>query len=74
MCWDFSIVNEEVIPGSDEGEFGMHVGMQFQGDEEEGIDATEVVEHAALAFMFALGALSFDDARPRGMSGPPASE
>jgi hypothetical protein len=63
----FRVVEEEVIPGPDEGEFCLRVRLQFQGEDAE--EATDIVSWGAFGFLFALGALSFNDARPRGVSG-----
>ncbi len=42
--------------------------LVFEGDDED-IDPEEIVEWAAFGFLFTLAALSFHDARPRGISG-----
>jgi hypothetical protein len=60
---DFRIIEEGVIPSSDEGEFGMRIRLHL-GLEEDDND----VEWGGLGFMFVFAMLSFADARPRGMS------
>jgi hypothetical protein len=64
---EFRVVDEQVLPTTDEAEFGLRVRLQFQGEEPD--DAAEIVSWGAMGFLFALGALSFSDARPRGLSG-----
>lgn len=61
---DFKVIEEEVIPRSDEGKFGVRIRLHL-GLEEDDND----VEWGGLGFMFVLAMLSFEDARPRGMSG-----
>lgn len=64
----FKITGEATIPGADEAEFGLRVQLAFADDEDPDLDPAEVVEWGAWGFLFALGALSFADARPRGLS------
>lgn len=69
----FRILDEEVEPGLDEGEFSLRVQVQFTADEDEdepdeGYAAESTAEWGALAFMFVLAMLSFADARPRNAS------
>lgn len=60
---EFKVIEEEVVPGSNEGEFGVRIRLHL-GMEEDDND----VEWGGLGFMFVLAMLSFADARPRGMS------
>lgn len=60
---EFEVLEEEVIPGADEGEFGVRIRLRL-GIEEDDND----VEWGSLGFMFVLAVLSFADARPRGAS------
>ena len=62
------IVEESVIPGADEGEFALRLALSFQDEDSPEEDRGEVVEWAALGFLFVIGVLSFADARPRGYS------
>src|SRR5438876_12159609 len=64
----FTVTSHEVIPGSDEGEFALRLELSFADDESPEEDRADVVEWGALGFLFALGVLSFADARPRGFS------
>jgi hypothetical protein len=66
----FRILEEEVLPAHDEAEFGLRLQLKFVADEqEEECDEDEVAEDTAewgsFGFLFALGALSFDEAKPR---------
>jgi len=60
---EFETFDVDLIPGSDEGEFGVRIRLRL-GIEEDDTD----VEWGGLGFMFVLALLSFGDARPRGMS------
>jgi hypothetical protein len=62
------IVDEAVIAGSDEGEFALRLALSFDDEDSPQEDRADVVEWGALGFLFAVGVLSFADARPRGMS------
>ena len=64
----FTVIAHEVIPGSDEGEFALRLELSFADEESPEDDRADVVEWGALGFLFAVGALSFADARPRGLS------
>ena len=64
----FTVIAHEVIPGSDEGEFALRLDLSFTDEESPEEDRADVVEWGALGFLFALGVLSFADARPRGFS------
>jgi hypothetical protein len=62
------IVEESVMPGADEGEFALRLALSFQDEDSPEEGRAEVVEWGALRFLFAIGVLSFADARPRGFS------
>jgi len=62
------VAEETVTPGPDEGEFGLRLDIAFDDDEVPEEDRAAVVEWGAFGFLFAIGALSFHDARPRGAS------
>jgi hypothetical protein len=62
---EFQIVRSEVFEGIDGGEFGLRVELQFVSDDEDGLASDD---SGALGFLFAIGVLSFADARPRGAS------
>ena len=69
----FRILEEKVLPAPDEAEFGLRLQLKFVADEEENErDEDEVAEDTAewgsFGFLFVLGALSFEDAKPREMS------
>jgi hypothetical protein len=69
----FRILEEKVLPAHDEAEFGLRLQLKFVADEEEEErDEDEVAENTAewgsFGFLFALGALSFDEAKPREVS------
>jgi hypothetical protein len=64
----FTVITHEVIPGIDEGEFALRLELSFADEESPEEDRADVVEWGALGFMFAVGVLSFTDARPRGFS------
>jgi len=68
----FRIVEEEIITGLDKAEFAVRLELIMAGDDE--LDAADVVEWGAFGFMFLLGALSFEGARPRGNSLPDYQE
>jgi hypothetical protein len=61
------IVEEQVIPGADEGEFALRLALSFDDDDSPEEGRADVVEWGALGFMFVVAVLSFGDARPRGM-------
>ena len=62
---EFEILRSEVIAGPDGGEFGLRIELQFVRDADESLSSDE---SGALGFLFAMGVLSFADARPRGAS------
>ncbi|HEX2831057.1 MAG TPA: hypothetical protein VHP37_32280 [Burkholderiales bacterium] len=62
------IVEEQVIPGADEGEFALRLALSFEDDDSPEEDRADIVEWGALGFMFVIAVLSFADARPRGVS------
>lgn len=64
----FKIVKEQVVAGSDAGEFSVRIELLMDGGDE--AEADDVVSWGALGFMFVLATLSFGDARPRGASVP----
>jgi hypothetical protein len=64
----FTVTADEVIPGSDEGEFALRLELSFSGEDSPEEDRADVAEWGALGFLFAVGLLSFADARPRGAS------
>jgi len=68
----FKIVEQQVVSGSDAGEFGVRIGLLMDGGDE--AEAADVVTWGALGFMFVLATLSFGDARPRGASAPDFKE
>lgn len=62
------IVEEVVTSGPDEGEFGLRLNISFDDEDSSEDDRAEVVEWGAIGFLFVIGALSFYDARSRGLS------
>lgn len=70
----FRVLDEDVLSApADDAEFGMRVRLKFTTDPgDEDLDEDEVaedtVEWGSFGFMFAVAALSFADARPRGLS------
>ncbi len=69
----FRIVEEEVLVAADDAEFGMRIVLKFVAEEgEDGQDEDYVAEYTAewgaLGFMFVLGVVSFEDAKPRNAS------
>ena len=62
---DFEILRSEVFAGPDGGEFGLRVELRFVRDDD---DAFASDDSGALGVLFAIGVLSFADARPRGAS------
>ena len=62
------IVEESVIAGTDGSEFGLRLSLSFDDEDSPEEDRADVVEWGALGFLFAVGVLSFADARPRGFS------
>lgn len=65
----FTVIAQEVIPGPDEGEFALRLELSLFDEDSPEEDRADVAEWGALGFLFAVGALSFADARPRGFSG-----
>ena len=63
---DFKILNEEILVGSDAAEFAVHVELLMEADEDG--DPADAAAWGAFGFTFLLAVLSFNDARPRGMS------
>jgi hypothetical protein len=64
----FTVTAHQVIPGTDEGEFALRLELSFSDEDSPEEDRADVAEWGALGFLFAVGALSFADARPRGFS------
>jgi hypothetical protein len=62
---DFEVLRSEVFEGPDGGEFGLRLELRFLRDEAEDFPGDD---SGALGFLFALGVLSFADARPRAAS------
>lgn len=62
---EFEVLRSEVLEGPDGGEFGLRLELRFVQDETEDYPGGD---SGALGFLFALGVLSFEDARPRGAS------
>jgi hypothetical protein len=64
----FRILEEKVLQAPDEAEFGLRLQLKFVADEEED-ERDEAAEDAAewgsFGFLFVLGALSFEEAKPR---------
>lgn len=65
VATEFEILRSEVFAGPDGAEFGFRIELQFVRDADE---TSPYDESGALGFLFALGVLSFSDARPRGAS------
>ena len=62
----FRIIETKVDPSPDKETFSVSAELELgEGDDE---DPAELVEWAALGFIFVLAVLSFADARPRGLS------
>ena len=64
-CVDFRIEGSEILEGPDGGEFGITIKLQIIRNPDEDFSTDE---SGALGFLFAIGLLSFADARPRGAS------
>jgi len=69
----FRLVEEEVLPAQDEAEFGMRLLLKFvpeEGEDDQDQDdvAEDTAEWGAFGFMFTLGVLSFEEAKPRNQS------
>ncbi len=62
---EFKVLDVQILPGVDDAEFGVRIDPGLADDEDE---AEDVVEWGAFGFLYVLGALSFADARPRGLS------
>ena len=62
------IMDEAVMSGADEAEFALRLTLSFDDEDSPEEDRAEIVEWGALGFLFAIGVLSFADARPRGLS------
>jgi len=62
---DFEILRSEVFAGPDGGEFGLRIELRFARDDEDDFGGDD---SGAFGFLFAVGVLSFADARPRGAS------
>lgn len=69
----FRVLQEKVLPTPDEAEFGLRLELKFVAvDEEDDLEDDEAAEATAewgsFGFLFVLGALSFDEAKPRAAS------
>lgn len=69
----FRVLEEKVLPTLDEAEFGLRLDLKFvAGDEEDELEEDEAAEATAewgsFGFLFVLGALSFEEAKPRAVS------
>jgi hypothetical protein len=69
----FRVVEEEVLAALDEAEFSMRLLLKFvaldcEDDQDEDDVAEDTVEWGAFGFIFTLGVLSFDEAKPRNQS------
>lgn len=62
---EFEILRSEIFEGPDGGEFAFRIELRFVRDPD---DSLSLDDSGALGFLFALGVLSFADARPRGTS------
>jgi hypothetical protein len=59
------------LPALDESEFGIRLELKLGADGEDGDDADDpedLAEGTAFGFMFVLGLLAFEDARPKALS------
>ena len=56
------------MSGADEREFALRLTLSFDDEDSPEEDRADVVEWGALGLLFAIGVLSFADARPRGLS------
>ena len=65
----FRVVDTHTELSPDKENVFVRADLVFEGDDEE-TEPWEIVEWAAFGFLFTLAALSFHDARPRGMSEP----
>ncbi len=66
----FRILEEKVLQASDEAEFGLRLQLKFVADEEQDERdddeaAEDTAEWGSFGFLFVLGALSFEEAKPR---------
>ena len=63
----FRVVDAHTELSPDKENVFVRADLVFEGDDED-TDPADVVEWAAFGFLFTLAALSFHDARPRGLS------
>lgn len=63
----FRVVDAHTELSPDKESIFVRVDLVFEGDDQD-IEPAEIVEWSAFGFLFTLAALSFHDARPRGMS------
>jgi len=63
----FRVVDAHTELSPDKENIFVRVDLVFEGDDQD-IEPAEIVEWSAFGFLFTLAALSFHDARPRGMS------
>ena len=66
----FRILEEKVLQAPDEAEFGLRLQLKFVADEEQDERdddeaAEDTAEWGSFGFLFVLGALSFEEAKPR---------
>jgi hypothetical protein len=64
----FCVIDTRTELSPDKENVFVRAELVFEADDEDA-DPGEIVEWAAFGFLFTLGALSFNDARPRGTSG-----
>jgi hypothetical protein len=64
----FRVVDTHTELSPDKENVFVRADLVFEGDEDDA-EPEEIVEWAGFGFLFTLAALSFHDARPRGMSG-----
>jgi len=63
----FRVVDARTELSPDKENIFVRVDLVFESDDQD-IESAEIVEWSAFGFLFTLAALSFHDARPRGMS------
>lgn len=63
-----AVCEEVVVPGPDEGEFGLRLEIAFRDDNSSDMEPEDIVEWGAVPFAYLVSALSFADARTRGNS------
>lgn len=63
---EFQVLETHIEPSPDGENLAVRIELVFAGEEED--DPADIVEWIAFGFVFVLAALSFADARPRGLS------